>query len=98
MAQRGKFYTGTFGYPILLNTGVDLSDTIAISLEVSRPKKVSVYTLDISPDEIVDVPKGIIRYTVRDGDLTVPGTYVLRLSITKTGNRRLTAESAMEVG
>ncbi len=97
-SQQGKFFNGTYGYPLLTRLRVRLTEVSAITLVITRPNR-SLITRSLTvPDAITNIPRGEILYNIQDGDLTVAGVYGLRVTVDKTGNRRLVAETTFIVG
>ena len=97
MSQVGKFYAGTYGYPIIFKVGANLSEVTFITLDIIPPKG-STISQNLDLDTVTNETEGVVEYTLQDGDLPIPGNYQMRLSFSKSGNRKLVAAALMIVG
>lgn len=97
--QQGKFYVGTYGYPVQIRLGVLIvvAALASITVTIKRPSgDVLTYSLDNSA--VTNATLGEISYVIAEGDLNLPGNYTFGLALLFTGNQQLTASAVMVVG
>ena len=102
ISQSGSFEHGTYGFPVkiqLAGNDVSLVDATVIHIAVRRPAQ-SSYNIArdlIIPDDIVDIERGIIKWPVLSGELTVRGYYRIVVTIDFGAETRLTVDGDMLV-
>lgn len=89
-------YSGTFGFIITINTGVDLTNTTDLILRIKSPSSTTDKSLTVS--NIVE-PKtsGKLTYTVQDGDFPVGGKYQMQVFDVTAGRRLASTISLIDV-
>lgn len=86
MAEK-EIYTGSFGFPIIFETGVDLSKSLSLRLRIRNPKGNNV---DVKlGEESIRLPKtdGKVVYVTKRSDFPFIGEYRLQL-FDETDNTR----------
>jgi hypothetical protein len=71
-------FTGAYGFPIVIDTNLDLTDATALKLKIKSPSG-STVSRDLALEDITDVEAGIVTYTVGSTDFTVPGLFKIQL-------------------
>lgn len=84
---------GNYGVMIEVRTLFDLNSVTRIGCALRRPDG-TVATRAIPQQNIVSLADGIVNVPVQQGDLTMPGNYMLQLSDETTG-RTITSEPAI---
>lgn len=84
-------YTGAHGFPLVIDTNLDLSEATDIKLRIKSPAG-STVTRNLTPAN-VDAPtsSGIVRYTVASNDFTTTGLYKLQVS-DETEGKKVTSD------
>jgi hypothetical protein len=86
-----QIFTGAYGFDIVIDTNLDLTNATAIKLRIKAPSG-TVTTKSLS-EVNVDTPvsAGIVRYTVAAGDFTSAGLYKLQVSDETGGTKKVTS-------
>lgn len=78
MASDAKYYVNDFGYPIIVDTGQDLSTATVLSLLVKKPSgETLTWAGELGPANAYGDYKSI-SYTVQEGDIDEDGTWSLQ--------------------
>lgn len=79
-------YSNTYGFIITINTGANLSTTTTLRLRIKSPSGVVDKMLD-DTNILAPSAKGVVVYTVEDGDFPVGGKYYFQLFDETIGRR-----------
>ncbi len=79
-------YSNTYGFIITINTAADLSSTTSLRLRIKSPTSVSDKLLT-NADILAPSTRGVVVYTVEDGDFPVGGKYSFQLFDETIGRR-----------
>lgn len=77
---------GEYGYDLLCNANYDLSSASSLMVAITRPDAstlsvpATLGTIDVTTDKGVYSANHYARYTLVDGDLSVVGEYLVRLT------------------
>lgn len=81
-SQEGTFFAGTYGYPIRISMGADLTGATAIALKLTTPSGAVIEReLDVSAI-VAPATAGNIDYTPAQGETDEAGAYSFRLTFT----------------
>lgn len=86
-----EIFTGAFGFDVVIDTNLDLTNSTAIKLRIKSPSG-TVATKSLTGAN-VDAPAsdGIVRYSVATGDFATAGLYKLQVSDETGGNKKVTS-------
>lgn len=84
-------YTGAYGFDLVIDTNLDLSEATLIKLRIKSPGGTTVTRTLTDSDVVAPASDGIVRYTVASNDFTAPGLYKVQVSDETGGSKKLTS-------
>jgi hypothetical protein len=88
------YVVGTFGEPILIRTGVDLTGATAVNLNLTRPDA-SVVQRDLGISSITNPTLGEVTYVPTQADLTIAGTYTFSVTVPMGPTKQVVAQGTL---
>jgi hypothetical protein len=81
-------FTGAYGFNLVIDTNLDLTDATALKLKIKSPTGTTV-SRDLTGSNVTDPVKGIVTYQVANNDFTVPGLFKVQVNDETGGTKKV---------
>jgi hypothetical protein len=94
--QSGTYFLGTYGFPIAITMGADLSGATAVNLKLTKPDG-TVVNRDLTTTAVTDAPGGEVTYKPTSTEVDQVGGYSFEIKVDIGSTKRLVSDGLITI-